>query len=573
MVNPQKKLNESVQALELRFCEARTRQRFLAGLIQELDHSFLAILSSFRYRIGDLLIDKLLKRIIRRYNRAGAWAPEEAAALREEFKLWMTLHRHELFPKEETSQGGDSSRRPEEPQLQQALQPAQNDIQLLTFWLRRLQHLAEEVFASRRYRTGNLLVNIGEALIPRRNKNEPGTPGHIQQILRRYEEWAAGIAQLQNAPGGGAAAVLQEGIRITQFTPPVTANPYYTIIAEELQRRGWNFGFCNNPAQLLDRLKLHQYPVEIVHFHQLEPYYHSNPDNAEATSRRADDLIKHLRNLKQSGFRLVWTKHNPLPHDRKFQEIDRRLIEGVAPLMDHIIVLGGHAKRCMRSLVPADRITIIPHPSFRQIYGEPPERADARKAYGLDEDAFVFGSVGEIKPYKGCELLIEAMQRLTARIGPGKAKLLMAGRPHDLKYAAHLQASAGDDTLIIPEEVPARQLSAVMSALDSAVFAFKDIWGSSSVVLALSYELPVIAPQLGCMPDYVSPDNTGFLYRPGDPEDLCQRMFDMMHSPLKSHMRYMCRYFNRTHTVEAVAAHFEELYRHMAACKARPIDV
>jgi hypothetical protein len=56
----------------------------------------------------------------------------------------------------------------------------------------------------------------------------------------------------------------------------------------------------------------------------------------------------------------------------------------------------------------------------------------------------------------------------------------------------------------------------LISTLNYSVFAFKDIWASGSVVLSMSYNIPVTVPHIGCMADYVKHSKNGFLYRSND---------------------------------------------------------
>jgi beta-1,4-mannosyltransferase len=62
-----------------------------------------------------------------------------------------------------------------------------------------------------------------------------------------------------------------------------------------------------------------------------------------------------------------------------------------------------------------------------------------------------------------------------------------------------------------------------MNAADIVVQPFKKIMTSGSVILAMSFGKPVIAPAIGCMPDIL--DNEGnFLYEPSDPNGLLKAM-------------------------------------------------
>ena len=58
-----------------------------------------------------------------------------------------------------------------------------------------------------------------------------------------------------------------------------------------------------------------------------------------------------------------------------------------------------------------------------------------------------------------------------------------------------------------------------LQAADVAVFCFREVLTSGSVILAMTYGLPVITPARGCLPELVTPA-AGLLYDPDDPDAL-----------------------------------------------------
>jgi glycosyltransferase involved in cell wall biosynthesis len=84
------------------------------------------------------------------------------------------------------------------------------------------------------------------------------------------------------------------------------------------------------------------------------------------------------------------------------------------------------------------------------------------------------------------------------------------------------------------------------------VLIFPSVWyecAPMTIVEALASGLPVIASDLGSIPEFVSGHRTGLLFRPGDPEDLAQKV------------RWAFDHPEQLHTMSAAARReYEEKY-------------
>ena len=142
---------------------------------------------------------------------------------------------------------------------------------------------------------------------------------------------------------------------------------------------------------------------------------------------------------------------------------------------------------------------VIPHGHYRRAYGVALPSEEARRRLDLTGDTRVALFFGDLRPYKGLETLLTAWQKLS----PRGAVLLIVGQPHDVEYTAKLRQMAEGlpgvrivDRFIPPDEVPL-----YFSAADAVVLPFRAVQTSGSVILAMSYGRPVIAPRLGDVPE------------------------------------------------------------------------
>jgi glycosyltransferase involved in cell wall biosynthesis len=129
----------------------------------------------------------------------------------------------------------------------------------------------------------------------------------------------------------------------------------------------------------------------------------------------------------------------------------------------------------------------------------------------LQPNQYVYLFLGHLAPYKGVDLLLGAFAEVA---GPDDA-LLIAG-PSLSKAVADEVASASiaDPRIMVRNEyVPDEEMQRYLLSADAVVAPYRAVLTSSSVVLGLSYGLPVVAPALGCLPELV-PLEAGILYDP-----------------------------------------------------------
>ncbi|MBO0899868.1 glycosyltransferase family 4 protein [Cellulomonas sp. zg-ZUI222] len=129
------------------------------------------------------------------------------------------------------------------------------------------------------------------------------------------------------------------------------------------------------------------------------------------------------------------------------------------------------------------------------------DRAAARRSLDIDQDAFVFLSIGFVQPHKGYDRAVRAFQGL-----PAPARLDVVGsvrveEPQFVAYAEELAELAADvpgATLhlgFVSDELFDRWLI----ASDVVVLPYREIWSSGVVERARLFERPVIATRVGAL--------------------------------------------------------------------------
>ena len=191
-------------------------------------------------------------------------------------------------------------------------------------------------------------------------------------------------------------------------------------------------------------------------------------------------------------------------------------------LADRLIV---HTRTGKQTLidrgVPAAKVSVIPHGPLR-LHVTPPMPAEI-----ADRDPrWTFVLFGEIKPYKGLDLLVEALAALpeSTRI---KARLVVAGRPRmDLAPIEARIAELGLGSVI---EFRARRQSEEEMALlfaqaDCFVFPYHQIDASGVYFLTKSFSKWMIASRVGIFAEDMRENIDGRLIPVGSVEALTEAL-------------------------------------------------
>jgi glycosyltransferase involved in cell wall biosynthesis len=204
--------------------------------------------------------------------------------------------------------------------------------------------------------------------------------------------------------------------------------------------------------------------------------------------------------VKAQGTKIVWTAHNVRQHEGRHRWLEERFWDKFLPMVDGCICLSESSWKELSAARPllACPHTVVPHGHYRDIYPMTTTRSDARKALAIPEDCFVFVNVGLVRPYKNIPRLIDTFSQLS-----GEDRLVIAGECFDPGLEGKVSALAAKDRRIVyhSKRVNEKEMQVYYRAADLAVLPFKSILNSGSALLALSFDVPVLVPALGSMPE------------------------------------------------------------------------
>ncbi len=218
---------------------------------------------------------------------------------------------------------------------------------------------------------------------------------------------------------------------------------------------------------------------------------------------------------------VIGVVHNPADHGAG--RLQRLVARGVLSRCDGLFT---HAERLRESLT-ADYpgVPTGAHPLPAEPPAPLPDRSRARARLGLGDHHRVALFLGIVRPYKGVDLLLEAL----ALLGPDADwRLVVAGEPWGgLGRALERQASElglGDRVQLRFGWVPEDELPWLLSAADVVVLPYRS--GSQSAVapIALAHGRPVVSTTVGGLAEVVEHEVSGLLAPPGSATELAEAL-------------------------------------------------
>lgn len=362
------------------------------------------------------------------------------------------------------------------------------------------------------------------------------------------------------------------GLNVLMMPDFREGNPYQSLLGKALDGLGVNVAFPNGYRRICPLYRAtqeQQPPVDVLHLHWLTPYLRGR--NLASYLFYALKFRVDVALVRRRGVRVVWTIHNRISHESRFPRLEMWARRALARAADKIIV---HSRAALAELTHELRLnpaktSVIPHGHYRDIYHPAVEQRAAREALGLPAEGLVYLCFGIVRRYKNIEGLLSVWKSAAGR--PTGRVLVLAGEALEPDYAGQVRelARGCPNTIAHLQRIEDERVQLYFSAADIVVLPFQRMLTSGSLLLAMTFDKPVIAPRLAVIAEALGPAGD-LLYDPQDERGLAGAIESAARTDLRSLAGRTRRQCDQL-AWRAIAQQTSHTYEWPAPCEVIPI--
>ncbi len=285
-----------------------------------------------------------------------------------------------------------------------------------------------------------------------------------------------------------------------------------------------------NPVQTVDfdQYARPEFQAEngVIHIHWDDRLFRDvsgDIDHSDPLFSKARDSLKIFR---QNGGRIIWTIHNQIAHSHR--GTSDRFIENrrqLADLVDLIHVHTPHAKSHVIEEYQADpdKIRLIPHPSYLGVY----ESVQSTLQRAMEpRNATRFLTFGAMRGNRELDRLQTAAKKLTNR--GREFHLSVVGRAPRASQRLIRRMQTNPNITVVSSRIPDEEIPSVFSQAHVYVLPSTTTFTSGTAMLAQSFGLPIIAPDIEPHRQTTPESCHDLLYSAQNPRGLIRMMMRVM---------------------------------------------
>ena len=220
------------------------------------------------------------------------------------------------------------------------------------------------------------------------------------------------------------------------------------------------------------------------------------------------------RIIKKNKYtKIICLVDNLIPHEARIG--DKQLTNYFIKPVDAFITMSETVYNDTKNLTDAN-VILHEHPLIDN-FGNPVNKAKARKHLDLQQNEKYILFFGFIRKYKGLDMLLDAIKILKDKNPFALPKLIVAGEFYEdeQKYHQQIQQLGIEESLIMHTDfIPNNEVKYYLSACDFLIQPYRDATQSGVTPLAYHFEKPMLVTNVGGLPDIVPDGKVGVVTEP-----------------------------------------------------------
>lgn len=232
-----------------------------------------------------------------------------------------------------------------------------------------------------------------------------------------------------------------------------------------------------------------------------------------------------IERLLSRNIKIAYNCHNALPHERFLA--DKTLTKFTLDKADLVIAHSESDKEILNGMLKHAKVCVNPHPAYNFFKIKDMSKEEGRELLSLSKDNKVLLFFGLVREYKGLRHLLNAMPRMIEKYH--ELRLIIAGdfgTGKDIYDEMIASLNIGEYIQIHDGHIPIPDVEKFFAACDLVVLPYESATQSGVIQAAYGFEKPVLATDVGGLPDAVDNMKTGYIVEPKRPDLIAQKVSD-----------------------------------------------
>lgn len=214
-----------------------------------------------------------------------------------------------------------------------------------------------------------------------------------------------------------------------------------------------------------------------------------------------------VRLLRTKKIKVIAITDNVIPHEKR--PGDKMLTRYFVKGCQAFVTLSQSVSDDLNVFVPDKPKVFLPHPIY-SLFGSSVSKEDARKELNILPHEKLILFFGFIRPYKGLDLLLEAMH--DSRVRDLGVRLMIAGEFYENeKHYAELLGKLGDKVILHTSFISKEKVKNYFCAADLVVQPYRSATQSGITQIAYHFNRPMLVTNVGGLAEIVLQGKVGYV--------------------------------------------------------------